>query len=116
MEKLKDKAVMILVGLLLLGFWIHVGEYVPDNAIVFVDHRTKTYYGYTTGLEEKAFGHQLAKTTYRGALDRGYNVDKLSEARDEFVGDDKFLITYCLTKIGLLPDIRRWNADGTWNY
>lgn len=116
MDKLKEKAIAILIGLLFLGFGIHVDESMPDNAIVFVNHRTKTYYGYTTGLEERASGHQLAKTTYKKAADKGYEPDRLSRERGEFVGDDKFLITYCLTKIGLFPNVSRWNADGTWNY
>lgn len=116
MDKLKDNLAFAIVLALIVGFGVEMFEAMPDNAIVFVDKSTKTYFGYTTGLEEKSFGRELMKSTYSEARAKGYEPDKLSEAREEFMGYDRKLITYCLAKIGLLPDLHRWNSDGTWNY
>ena len=88
----------------------------PPNAIVYVDVKTKTYYGEPTALDEIYLGHKLSKTTLRKARDKNYKPDETSRNRGDFTGYDRTLIASCLAQIGFLPKLKRWNADGTWNY
>ncbi len=103
-------------SLLIVGFVIESTERMPPNAIVYVDVKTKNYFGEPTALDKMYLGHKLSRTTLRNAWDKDYKPEETSRNRGDFIGYDRSLIVACLAKIGFLPEIKRWNSDGTWNY
>ena len=120
MDKLKDKRIiaagLFLVLFFAVGFGVQVEEEVPNNARVFVDVDKRIYYGAPTASDEKRRGHMLIETILRTARVDKYTIDKTSVNNGDFIGWNRCLFVYCLAKIGLLPDLHRWNSDGTWNY
>lgn len=112
----REKFGGVLIFLLVVGFGVQWSESMPDNAIVYIDSKNKTFYGEPTALEEISMGHSLAKTTLKKAYDKNYKPDDLSRNRGDFVGYDRSILTHILAEIGILPNHKRWNPDGTWNY
>lgn len=116
-EKLKDTLIGIVLLLAAIGFYVEQFESIPDNAIVYVDVKTKTYYGEPTALDEIYLGHKLTKTTLRKALANNYKPDETSRNNGDFTGYSSSVIWWFFVKeTGILPSLKRWNSDGTWNY
>lgn len=116
MEKLKENLSIVVFVLLIIGLGVEIWEPMPENAIVYVDARTKTYYGEPTALDEIYLGHKLLKTRAYQAYSKGYEPAEKSKDNGDFSGGSRSLIGYALEQIGILPSSKRWNSDGTWNY
>jgi len=116
-KKLKDTLIGIVLLLAAIGFGAERVERIPDNAIVYVDVKTKTYYGEPTALDEIYLGHKLIKTTCGKARANGYKSDETSRNNGDFTGYSSSVIWWFFVKeAGILPSLKRWNSDGTWNY
>ena len=116
LEKLIENLKVALVIFLVIGFGVQHDYPMPKNAIVYVDKRTKTYFGEPTALDEIYLGHKLIKTRYSNIIDKDYKPDDKSRNNGDFFSESTTLIRYLLEEIGILPSSTRWNSDGTWRY
>lgn len=117
MGKLKENLSLVVFVLLIIGLGVERWEPMPENAIVYVDTRTKTYYGEPTALDEIYLGHKLLKARAYRAYSNGYKPAEKSKDNGDFTGYSSSVIWwYFVDAAGILPNLKRWNPDGTWNY
>ena len=110
---------------------IETSETMPDNAIVYADSISKTYYGkpsYENKLAtlddnspfDLAFKYtkdkNIRKLTVSAARQAEYQPDKASVNNGDFIGETHSLIYVFFQRVGILPRQPRWNHDGTWNW
>lgn len=119
------------IVVVLLGSAIETSESMPDNAIVYADNISKTYYG-KPSFENKlatlddnspfdlAFKYtkdkSIRKMSVGAARQADYQPDKASVNNGDFIGETHSLIYVFFQRVGLLPRQPRWNPDGTWNW
>ena len=102
---------------LIIAF-IGCGEFIvsgmPDNAFVFLDEKSNTYYAPPCVMEK---GYNNEDRIYDFALLAGLKVIRAKDIRiDKFTPDEK-----CRDASGFIEEKglfskERWKEDGTWNY
>lgn len=113
-------------ALFLLGFGIDSITYMPDDAALYVDDRTRTYYPPPcvygeSECEYDAYGlpvrSRLRGSTNAAAHALGYESDPRCRGASMFFQQNRSFSGQLLVKVGLLWELpRRWNKDGSWNH
>ena len=121
---MKEKILQVLFGLMLIliiifvgGFFIGTVGFVSDNATVYVDEKTNTFYSPLSLTQEKVTELNLKSTTFRVAKGLGFEMDEDDKQNGYFQQEGRSLTGIFLEKIGILPKLMpRCNEDGSWNY
>ncbi len=113
LQTLGQWSLVILVIIVLVGLYVQIGGTdIPSNALVYLDHQSKTYFGPSCVRDAQ----KLAQSTIAEARERSYEPD--AECRDQgsFAPTSYSLLHFTLIKAGFLdPKPSKWNADGSWN-
>lgn len=112
-----------LVGFCLLaGIVVGTSTSMPDNAHLFVDLQTKTYWSPPCIHKDSKEMWFVEKGLFVPSTKASVRQEKLRPApacRDEggFYQEGRSLTGELLEWFGILPQQQpRWNADGTWNW
>jgi hypothetical protein len=105
---------IMLIFILLAGFFFVPARTMPDQALVLLDDQHQTYLSPPCAAQEKK--------EYRPA--RAGEARKLKYAPDPKCGGEggftqhgRSITGNFLERMGLLPALpSRWNPDGTWNW
>ncbi len=106
--------VLILIFTFFAGFYIVPTRSMPDNAVVLLDDRHKTYFSPKCAPKEKTDLHPATAAEARGLK---YEPDKACQGAAGFRQDARSLSGHLLERLGMLPPLpSRWNQDGSWNW
>lgn len=106
--------VLILIFTFMAGFYIVPTREMPDNALVFLDDRNRTYISpRCSGKERQEFRPATAAEARR----LQYEAEAKCLKESGFSQDARSVSGNFLVRLGMLPPLpSRWNADGTWNW
>lgn len=116
MEKRYQIAIVILVSVLLVGFflsiYVTIEEKMPDNAIVVITLEDKRYH--SIHFDYICVAGKTAKTTtLQEASEDGFKADPHCEDLGYFRGNKRFLFHHLLSKLGVTVN-SRWDRNGNW--
>lgn len=122
----KKDIIAILVGIfitiILFGSIYTVKIPAPDNAVVYVDNDTQTYYAppYIDNTAQEKLQidvNKLNSSTLKQVRELNYTPDKYSLDNNYFQQQYRPLTSYLLEKMGLKePLTLRWTPEGQWNW
>lgn len=106
--------VVILIFTFFAGFYIVPTRSMPDNVVVLLDDRNKTFFSPKCAPGEKK---DLRPATAAEARRLQYEPDKACGGAAGFRQDARSVSGRLLERLGMLPPLpSRWNADGSWNW
>lgn len=117
-KKFRGIATTILILVALIGGFLLTLEtvgFVPDNAIVFIDSETATYYSPHTMTQELADELGVYQSTLGDAEKFGFDMSEEDRANGYFTVEGR-VIGNILRDIGLLPSNDRIDSEGNWLY
>lgn len=107
--------VLILIFTFLAGFYIVPTRSLPDNAIVFLDDQSKTYF--SPPCAKNAGEKSLRAATAAEVRRLKYQPDQKCGGDAGFRQDGRSMSGNLIERLGMLPPLpSRWNKDGTWNW
>jgi hypothetical protein len=105
---------IMLIFVLLAGFFIVPTRDLPDNAVVFLDDRNHTYLSPGCAKQDWTLYRQSRAAEARRLQ---YEPDKKCRDAGGFGQENRSLTGNFMARLGLLPPLaNRWNPDGTWNW
>jgi hypothetical protein len=116
MIMLKNISIGLVVLILIAGFGIEMGSSMPDNAILMVDKRSKTYYSPTYLRDHKINAANFSVIRNSDLKKMGYKPDDQCRNLGYFSSDDHAAILIYQAKKIAGMNKSRWNSDGTWNW
>jgi hypothetical protein len=116
MGKASKTIVAILIGLIVIGFflsiYITVDETMPANAVVVVTNEDKQFHSiYFDHI--CVIGKTLQTMTLEEALNNGYKPHAHCEELGYFKGTKRFLFHHILSKLSVRVN-SRWDENGNW--
>ena len=116
MEKKAKIGTVILISLLVIGFflsiYITVEEEIPKNALVVITLEDKLYH--SIHFDHICVAGKTAKTmTLTEAVSRGYRPHFHCKELGYFKGNRRFLFHDLLSKLGIQVN-SRWDKKGNW--
>lgn len=116
MRKKGKIAIVILISLLVVGFflsiYVTVDEEIPGNAVVVVTTEDKLYH--SIHFDHICVAGKTAKTmTVSEAKAKGYGPHEHCEELGYFRGNRRFLFHHLLSKLGIQVN-SRWDRNGNW--
>jgi hypothetical protein len=107
--------VIILIFTFMAGFYIVPTRTMPDQALVLLDDRNKTYF--SPQCAKNSAEKSLRPTTAAEARRLKYEPDQSCQGEAGFRQDGRSMSGNLLERLGMLPPLpSRWNPDGTWNW
>ena len=107
--------VIMLMFTFMAGFFIVPTRSMPDNALVLLDDRNKTYF--SPPCVKKAGDKPLRAATAAEARRLQYEPDHSCGGAAGFRQDGRSLTGNFLVRLGTLPPRpSRWDPDGSWNW
>lgn len=109
----------ILFSILLFAVGFATGSVGPisDNAIVYVDEKTDTYYSPLSLDQNKVNSLSLKRSTLKTVRTLGYKMNEEDKQNGYFQQEGRSLSGMFLEKIGILPKLKdRVAPNGDWWY
>ncbi len=105
---------IMLMFILMAGFFFVPTRTMPDHAIVLLDDQRHTYLSPVCARKEKK---EYRLSIAAEARKLKYEPDKKCREETGFTQDGRSITGNFLERMGLLPPWpSRWNPDGTWNW
>ena len=109
------RGALVLAGVVLaIGSVIARPRPMPENALLYLDDATGTYYAPSCDITMHA---KLRRTTLGEAQRLAYHADAQCRQSGGFQSEDRSLTGRLLVRLGVLdPFPSRWNRDGSWRW
>lgn len=106
----------VILAFAIISFGVGTSVTMTPNAIVIVDENKKTYFAppffEDNGLDIPiGYKKDIAKN-----VREKYNPDKTCRDQGYFVQDTGALFWKYLKDRGIIPNKKRWNENGSWNW
>jgi hypothetical protein len=109
------RGALVLTGVVLaIGSVITRPRLLPENALLYLDDASETYYAPTCDI---ALHAKLRRTTFGEAQRLAYRADPECRQSGGFRSEERSLTGLLLVRLGILdPFPSRWNGDGSWRW
>lgn len=117
MKRVVKYSILVLVLLFAAGFATGSVGPISDNAIVYIDEKTDTYYSPLSLDQSRVTELDLKHATLKTAQTFGYKANEEDKQNGYFQQEGRSLSGKLLERIGILPKLAdRIGPDGNWRY